>query len=86
MKYLLGIGAVIGAIWFFTSSNSTSTPRLINNDDPEVERSREEYGDYDCPDFNTQKEAQEFFEIEGGPDDDYHGLDRDNDGIACETL
>lgn len=40
--------------------------------------------DRDCRDFNTQEEAQRFYE-RSGPGDP-HGLDRDNDGIACETL
>src|SRR4051795_3606941 len=37
--------------------------------------------DYDCADFATQEEAQEYLE----PGDPY-GLDADNDGIACEDL
>jgi len=45
-----------------------------------------EYNDYDCSDFSTHNEAQRFFELEGGPYKDHHGLDRDNDGIACESL
>jgi hypothetical protein len=40
--------------------------------------------DYDCSDFASQAEAQRFFE-QAGPGDP-HRLDRDNDGIACETL
>jgi hypothetical protein len=40
--------------------------------------------DRDCSDFGTQREAQEFYE-RNGPGDP-HRLDRDNDGIACETL
>jgi hypothetical protein len=55
-------------------------------DDYEIERSYETTGDYDCSDFSYQDEAQEFFESEGGPDDDYHNLDRDGDGVVCETL
>lgn len=39
--------------------------------------------DYDCSDFDTQEEAQA--EYEKDPSDP-HGLDRDNDGIACESL
>ena len=42
--------------------------------------------DYDCSDFATQREAQRFFEQEGGPHEDPHGLDGDGDGIACEDL
>ncbi|RJQ36875.1 hypothetical protein C4552_03235 [Candidatus Parcubacteria bacterium] len=56
------------------------------NDNPAVERSYAQYGDRDCTDFATQNEAQEFFEDAGGPGSDYHNLDRDGDGVACETL
>ena len=37
--------------------------------------------DYDCADFATQEEAQEYL-LPGDP----YGLDGDNDGIACEDL
>lgn len=37
--------------------------------------------DYDCGDFATQEEAQEYL-LPGDP----YGLDADNDGIACEDL
>lgn len=37
-----------------------------------------------CADFDTQEDAQEFYEEQGGPDTDPHGLDPDGDGIACE--
>jgi hypothetical protein len=37
--------------------------------------------DYDCADFATQEEAQEYL-LPGDP----YGLDADNDGIACEDL
>lgn len=40
--------------------------------------------DMDCSDFRTQREAQEFYESQGPGDP--HRLDRDNDGVACETL
>jgi len=42
--------------------------------------------DRDCPDFDTQEEAQEFYVAAGGPQSDPHRLDRDRDGIACEDL
>ena len=51
--------------------------------DGEVEASQVE-DDRDCSDFNTQDEAQDFFESEGGPEEDPHRLDADNDGEACE--
>ncbi len=37
--------------------------------------------DYDCADFATQEEAQQFL-LAGDP----YGLDEDNDGMACDTL
>jgi hypothetical protein len=43
-------------------------------------------GSYNCADFDTQPEAQEFFEAEGGPENDPNNLDADNDGVACEGL
>jgi Excalibur calcium-binding domain len=41
-------------------------------------------GDKDCSDFDTQKEAQRFFKRHN-PKKDPHGLDADEDGIACES-
>lgn len=42
--------------------------------------------DRDCGDFSTHDEAQRFFIAAGGPERDPHKLDRDSDGVACETL
>lgn len=42
--------------------------------------------DRDCGDFETWQEAQTFFVAAGGPESDGHRLDRDNNGIACESL
>ena len=44
------------------------------------------FRDRDCGDFPTQRKAQRFFRRQGGPREDPHGLDGDNDGIACESL
>ena len=41
--------------------------------------------DKDCSDFRTQKQAQRFFQSHN-PSQDPHRLDRDGDGIACESL
>ena len=41
------------------------------------------YGDYDCSDFSSQWEAQDFYEEDTS---DPSGLDGDNDGVACESL
>jgi hypothetical protein len=41
--------------------------------------------DMNCPDFDSQAEAQQYFEANGGsPTNNVDGLDRDNDGVACE--
>ncbi|MFG6113688.1 thermonuclease family protein [Halobacillus sp. MO56] len=43
--------------------------------------------DRDCGDFDTQAEAQAFFEAAGGPGSDPHRLDgHDGDGVVCESL
>jgi micrococcal nuclease len=42
--------------------------------------------DRDCGDFDTHAEAQAFFEAAGGPTYDPHRLDRDKDGVVCESL
>lgn len=42
--------------------------------------------DQNCDDFDNWEEAQAFFESEGGPESDPHGLDADDDGIACESF
>lgn len=69
-------GAVLGSIWWLLSHKSrlTGIPSLTGGKD------------YDCSDFSTQKEAQAFFESNGGPSNDPHRLDQDKDGVACETL
>lgn len=40
-------------------------------------------GDMDCADFGSQDEAQEYYEEDTS---DPSGLDRDGDGIVCESL
>ena len=41
---------------------------------------------YNCDDFETQSEAQTIFEECGGVNNDVHQLDRDGNGLACESL
>ena len=41
---------------------------------------------YNCADFGSHREAQACYEKCGGVDNDVHQLDRDLDGLACETL
>jgi len=42
--------------------------------------------EYNCDDFDTQPEAQKFFEKAGGVSQDTNRLDGDKDGQACESL
>ena len=44
------------------------------------------FDDKNCSDFDNWEQAQRFYEENGGPDEDPHGLDRDGNGLACETL
>lgn len=39
-----------------------------------------------CGDFLTQEDAQDFFIKNGGPKIDKYKLDKDKDGIVCESL
>ncbi|MCA9366052.1 excalibur calcium-binding domain-containing protein [Candidatus Kaiserbacteria bacterium] len=42
---------------------------------------------YNCDDFSTQSEAQEVYDTCHTADNpDRHGLDRDGDGVACQSL
>ena len=43
-------------------------------------------GDKDCADFDTWRQAQNFYKKHGGPRYDPHRLDADDDGVACESL
>jgi hypothetical protein len=42
--------------------------------------------EYNCDDFKTQPEAQQFFTNAGGVSKDTNRLDGDKDGEACESL
>ncbi len=42
--------------------------------------------DYNCDDFETQPEAQRFFEKVGGVGNDVNRLDGNKDGVACQSL
>lgn len=42
--------------------------------------------EYNCEDFQTQGEAQNFFEKAGGVAGDTNRLDGDKDGESCESL
>ena len=69
-------------ITLILSGCTSQSSSLIRDDDPKTERSG---SDMDCDDFSSQSEAQEFFE-DNGTSSDPHNLDRDGDGVACESL
>ena len=61
---------------YIRTDNSKETRLFLDSGEP----------DKDCNDFRTQREAQSFFEKNGGPLNDPHNLDRDGDGRVCESL
>lgn len=75
-----GFGA-IGLIsgWYLLQPDSDKQESVTS-----VKAASYESRDYDCSDFSTHSEAQEYFEQRGPGDPDR--LDRDGDGSACETL
>jgi hypothetical protein len=85
IRGIVGLAMVIGVpflIIYFSYFNG--------GDDGNVQNTNTENhysytsGDYNCSDFDTQEEAQQYFEANGGPESDPSDLDRDGDGIACE--
>jgi hypothetical protein len=51
------------------------------------EASNAKYTDeYNCDDFKTQGDAQEFFDNAGGVSEDTNRLDGNKDGVACQSL
>ena len=64
-------------------STSSSKPESVPTPTP---TSVDEFDDRNCSDFDTWSAAQSFFESEGGPSSDRHRLDRDGDGVACQSL
>lgn len=44
------------------------------------------YNAYNCADFKSWAEAKKVYDACGGVNNDVHYLDRDKDGIPCETL
>lgn len=61
-------------------------PAVQTPEDP-VGQAAQAAGDRDCTDFNTQAEAQDYFESNGGSaTNNVDRLDADSDGLACEEL
>lgn len=74
-----------------TASNPTPKSESANTSSSKTRTSHRSssgsHRDMNCSDFATQAEAQAYFESHGGsPTNNVDGLDRDHDGIACESL
>jgi len=86
---LLGSVALLGAGCTRSQSALDTMPQSggkVSNPDLRTGKLPALGQDRDCPDFTTHREAQRFYESQGGPAADLHNLDRDKDGVACETL
>lgn len=98
--WMLGIGAVLLIAlglettntdvdlgkWVETGSLSESVIKRDENGNAIYGAMCEE-NVYNCTNFKTQEEAQEVFETcRTVENPDRHGLDRDGDGIACQSL
>lgn len=77
------IGALLAGGYFVSQDNSQPLEYGSDYSTTRAELSTGE-PDRDCSDFNTHAQAQAFFESQSPGDP--HGLDRDGDGVACETL
>lgn len=56
------------------------------NEVPEGTEGAKYADEYNCDDFETQPEAQAFFEKMGGTENDVNRLDGNKDGVACQAL
>lgn len=69
------------------SGSSWSEAKVMRDKDGNVVTDGGKYtNEYNCSDFDTQLQAQKFFNNAGGSSEDTNDLDRDNDGEACEEL
>ncbi len=98
--WMLGIGAVLLiALGLETANTDVDLGRLIETGSlSESVIQRDENGNaiygamceenvYNCSNFQTQAEAQEVYDTcKTAEQPDRHGLDRDGDGIACQSL
>lgn len=98
--WMIGIGAVLLiALGLEATSTDVDLGKLINTGSlSESMIQRDENGKalygatceenvYNCADFKTQPEAQEVYDTCSSAENrDRHGLDRDGDGSACQSL
>lgn len=98
--WMLGIGVVLlVALGLEATSTDVDLGQLIETGSlSESVVQRDENGNaiygamcednvYNCSDFKTQSEAQEVYDTCNTTENrDRHGLDRDGDGVACQSL
>lgn len=80
----IGIWSIKG----YVTNKGFNPDAVLTNQPYEGELPFDPFGpDRDCSDFESQAQAQAFFEAAGGPEKDPHRLDgSDKDGIVCESL
>ncbi|HBZ6979983.1 TPA: hypothetical protein MMJ71_004779 [Salmonella enterica subsp. enterica serovar Typhimurium] len=79
---IIGIQFVVGLLVLILLGNFISAIFT----DKEEEENPYSYTsiDHNCDDFSSGRDAQLFYEANGGPSSDPHDLDRDDDGQACD--
>lgn len=100
-KGILGVVIVLllGALGLESTNNDFNLGKLINGSSlQESKVMRDKQGnvvtdgsgkatdEYNCADFSTQVEAQNFFVKAGGVSQDTNRLDGDKNGVACQDL
>lgn len=67
--------------------SSPAEARVMRDKEGNVVESGGKYTDeYNCDDFQTQPEAQKFYDKAGGVTKDTNRLDGNKDGVPCESL
>ncbi|MCR4328125.1 MAG: thermonuclease family protein [Patescibacteria group bacterium] len=69
-----------------TAETTTTTETQTSQTPPSPAGYECSYNAYNCSDFYTHAEAQSIYEACGGINNDVHRLDKDEDGLACESL
>ena len=80
MALALVVGLVVGACTY--ALIDADAPAAAPPPPPQPRRPAR----INCSDFARCAEAQAFYEAAGGPNADPHRLDRDRDGVACQSL